>query len=117
MAIPKYPVPDRRTAPRLKVHLGCQLIFERIQHDAYIKDISPIGALLLSSFMPPPEADVLIKIETHLIRIPIVLEGKVVRRDSIDTEQGAVGAFAVKFSRNTPALMLLINKIVNPQIV
>ncbi|MBZ5545770.1 MAG: PilZ domain-containing protein [Acidobacteriia bacterium] len=117
MAIPNHPGLDRRTAPRLKVHLGCQLTVERIKHEAFIKDISPTGALLLSSFMPPPDADVLIKIETHLIRIPIVLEGKVVRRDSINTEQGPVGVFAVKFSRNSPALMLLVNKIVNPQIV
>jgi hypothetical protein len=114
MATQGRPMPDRRAAPRLKVHLGCRFIFDGTQYEAVIKDISPTGALLWSSFMPPPAAGVFIKIETPLLRMPIVLEGKIVRRDCKNTEQGLVGAFAVRFSCNSPALMLLVNKVVNP---
>ncbi len=116
MATLRRPVPDRRTASRIKLNLGCQFVFDKTEYQAVIKDISPMGALLWSSFMPPPAADVFIQIETHLLRIPIILEGKIVRRDCINTEQGSIGAFAVKFSGQSPALIVLINKIASPQI-
>ena len=117
MATQRRPVPDRRAALRAKVHLGCHFIFDQTEYEAVIKDISPIGALLWSSFMPPPAADVFIRIDASLLRIPIVLEGKIVRRDCKNTEQGPIGAFAVKFNRSSPALMVLISKLLGPQSV
>ena len=117
MATQRRPMPDRRNAPRVKIHLGCQFIHDGTEHEAFIKDISPIGALLWSSFMPPPAADVFIKIETRLLKIPIVLQGKIIRRDCRNTDQGPVGAFAVQFNSGSPALMVLINKITHPQIL
>ena len=117
MENPKHPTPDRRAAPRFKAQLDCRIIFEGNEYDAFIKDISPMGAFLWSAFMPPPAADVSIKVETSFIRTPLTLDGKIVRRECRETEQGTMGAFAVKFKTSSPALTLLISKLTNPQIL
>ena len=113
MVTQSRPIPHRRAAPRINVDLGCQFIVNETEHKALIKNISTVGALLWSGFMPPPTADVSIKIGTSLLKLPIILQGKIVRRSRVNTERGPIGAFAVKFSRSSPALMALINKLVS----
>lgn len=114
MATQRRPIPQRRASPRINVDLGCQFIVNETEHKALIKNISAVGALLWSGFMPPPAADVSIKIGTSLLKLPIILQCKIVRRSRVNTEQGPMGAFAVRFSRSSPALMGLISKLVSP---
>ena len=113
MAIPA-PISDRRVAPRTKVHLGCRFVYSGSEYNAFIKDISPTGALLWSAFMPPPAADVSIKIEKSFLGVSLVLEGRIVRRECKETEQGTIGAFAVHFNNNSPGIMLLFKKLTGP---
>ena len=115
MATQRRPTPERRAALRIKVHLGCRFTFKGIEHQAFIKDISPIGAFLWSAFMPPPAADLSIKVDTSFTKTPLILESRVVRRDCKSTGQATVGVFAVKFSQNSPGLLLLLNKLGKPQ--
>jgi hypothetical protein len=117
MAIPECPVPDRRTAQRARVQLGCQIIFMEREFDALIRDIAPGGAFLWSGFLPPADADISIKIETALVKVPLILKGTVLRREWKETEKGNVGAFAVEFKDSSPALIEFISKLANPQIL
>ena len=115
MATQKRLVPDRRIDLRIKVHLGCQIAFDGNEYEASIKDISPIGAYLWSSCMPPRAADVSITIKMPPLSIPIILEGKVVRRYSNNADQDQMNKFAVEFIHNSPALMVLIDRLENPR--
>ncbi len=116
MANPTCPVPDRRGAPRAKVHLDCQVLFEGDEYDAVIQDISLLGAFLWSSFTPPHDATVSIRLKPAFMEDPIILEGNVVRRDCKQTEKGPVGAFAITFGHNSPGLLRLIDRLINPQL-
>jgi hypothetical protein len=116
MATQTRPTPDRRAALRVKVHLACKFIFEGTEYEAYIKNISPMGALLWSAFMPPRAADASIKVETSLVNYPLILGAKIVRRECKLTEQGKVAVFAIKFAHSSPGLILLISKLMSPHI-
>lgn len=109
--------PDRRSAARTKVHLGCRLIFGGKEYDAFIKNIASGGAFIWSDFVPPSDADVEIKLETSLLNFPLMLDGKVLRSERKDTEQGYMGVFAVQFKKSSPELATFINRLANPQIL
>jgi hypothetical protein len=113
MATQRKPIPDRRTAPRVKVNLACKFIFEEAEHEASIKNISNIGALLWSGFMPPRAADASIKIQTSLFNYPLVLGCKIIRRECKIMEQGKVAVFGIKFNHSPSGLALLISKLIN----
>ena len=115
MVTQKRPVPDRRAAPRVRVRLGCQVIFDGNEYEAIIRDISLLGAFLWSTFMPPQDATISIKLEPPFVEDPLILEGDVVRRDCRQMEQGAAGAFAITFSHNSPGLLRLIDKLISPK--
>ena len=108
------PVQDRRSVSRIQVHLDCQFTFQGIEYAAFIRDISLKGAFLLSSFMPPYGANLTIRIKTALLEDPLILEGKVVRRDCKEIERGKARAFMINFSHNPLALVTLISKLANP---
>jgi hypothetical protein len=95
-------------------HLKCQITFEGIEYEAFIRDISLKGALLLSTFTPPWGANISIRLEASLLEDPLILEGKIVRSDCKQTERGSVDAFTIRFSHNSPVLVRLINKLVKP---
>jgi hypothetical protein len=116
MAALRNPVADRRTAPRKKVHLDCQVLFEGNEHDAVIQDISIMSALLWSSFMPPHDSVVSIRLKPSISKPLIILNGNVVRCDSRYKDHGKVGAFAVTFKNNSPATLQSLSRVVNPQI-
>ncbi len=116
MAAPKQSMQDRRTASRDKVILSCRLIFDGTEHDALIKDISTGGTLLQSDFLPPANADISVKIETTLVSVPLILEGKILRRSWKETEHGPLGTFGIEFKNNPPKIMELISELANPQI-
>ena len=107
------PVQDRRAVSRVKVHLGCIFIFDGIEYDAFIRDISLKGAFLWSSFMPPCGTNLVVRIRTSLLEDPLILESKIVRCDCKQEERGAVGGFAITFSYDSPVLVRLINKLAN----
>ncbi len=115
MATQRHPIPDRREASRVGVNLCCQFTLKGIEHQAFIKDISPTGAFLWSTFMPPAGVDLSIKLDTSVTKTPLILESRVVRRDCKSTDQGTIGVFAVKFRRNFPGIALLLRKLGNPQ--
>ncbi len=112
MATQRRPIQDRRAALRYYANLTCQFTFEENEYEAFIREISLIGAFLWSTFMPPRGADVSVKLETSLLRYPLILEGKIARRDCKYTEWGKVGAFAITFSHRPPGLISLINKLI-----
>ncbi len=115
-AIQGHPMRDRRAASRLKVELNCRFIFEGTEHEASIKDVSLMSALLWSTVMPPTAAGISIKLETPLLNSPLILEGKIVRREYTTKEPGGMGAFAVRFNHSAhPALVALIKKLAIPQ--
>jgi hypothetical protein len=115
MAMPKCPMSDRRSVSRKKVHLDCQVIFEGNEYDAVIQDISIIGAFLWSSFMPPHDSAVSLRLKPSLTKPPLILKGNVVRRDCEYKEHGKSGAFAISFSNNSPSLLQPLDNLVNPQ--
>jgi hypothetical protein len=114
MALPKYTEPDRRSTPRIKVHLDCQVIFEENEYDAVIQDISLKGAFLWSSIMPPHDSVVSLRLKPSPAKQPIILNGNVVRRDSKYKEHGKAGAFAITFSHNSPALLQSLGNKLKP---
>jgi hypothetical protein len=115
MAVPKRAVSDRRASPRKKVHLDCQVIFEENEYDAVLQDISITGAFLWSSFMPPHDSAVFIRLKPSYKKQPLILKGKVVRCDPKYREHGRVGAFAITFSPNSPSLLQSLGNLINPQ--
>jgi hypothetical protein len=115
MAVPKCAVTDRRVAPRKKVHLDCQIIFEETEYDAVLQDISITGAFLWSSFMPPNNSAVSIRLTPSYKKQPLILKAIVVRCDSKYKEHGRVGAFAITFSPNSPSLLQTLGSLINPQ--
>ena len=115
MSTLRRPIQDRRALSREKINLPCQFTFEGIEYDAYIGDISLKGAFLWSTFMPPWGAGLSVRIGTPLLENPLILEGKIVRRDCKQTERGTVGAFVIRFSSSSPALIVLISKLIKPQ--
>jgi hypothetical protein len=116
MAAQKCPVSDRRVAPRKKVHLDCQVIFEENEYDAVLQDISITGAFLWSSFMPPHDSTISIRLTPSFKKQPLILKAKVVRCDSKYREHGRVGAFAISFSPNSPSLLQTLGSLINPKI-
>ena len=116
MSMPEALAPDRRAVPRKKVHLDCQIIFEGNEYDAVIQDISVMGAFLWSSFMPPHNSAVSVRLKPSHVKPLLVVKGNVVRRDSKYREHGRAGAFAVTFKNNSPSVIQSLDKIVNPQI-
>jgi hypothetical protein len=115
MAVPKCPVTDRRAVPRKKVHLDCQVIFEGNEYDAVIQDISIMSAFLWSSFMPPHDSAVSLRLKPSTAKPPLILNGNVVRRDSRYREHGKAGAFAITFSHNSPSLLQSLGNLIDPQ--
>ena len=115
MTAPKHHAADRRAVPRRKVHLDCQVIFEGNEYDAVIQDISTMGAFLWSSFMPPHNLPVSLRLKPNLEKPPLIIKGNVVRRDSKYKEHGKAGAFAVKFSHNPPGLLHSLSGYIHPQ--
>jgi hypothetical protein len=115
MAVPKHLESDRRAAPRIKVHLDCQLIFEGNEYDAVIQDISTLSAFLWSSFMPPHDSSVSLRLNPNFEKPPLILKGNVVRRDGKYRDHGKVGAFAIKFSHNSPTLIQTLGRVINPK--
>ena len=97
MSTQSRPVQDHKTVPRVRALLGCLFTFEEIGYEALIRDISLKGAFLWSKFMPPPAADLSIKVDASFPKTPLFLESRVVRSDRKSTGQGTVGVFAVKF--------------------
>jgi hypothetical protein len=115
MAVQKHPTPDRRAVPRKKVHLDCQIISEGSEHDAVIQDISIAGAFLWSSFMPPHNSAVSLRLKPSHTKPPLILKGNVIRRDCKYKEHGKAGAFAIAFNHNSPSLIQLLGNLINPQ--
>ena len=93
--------------------LKCQFTFSGVSHEAFIRDISLNGAFLWSSFVPAQGCDVLIRLETPLLKNTLVLEGKVVRTDHTPTDHGDENAFAIRFSHASAELIVLISKLVS----
>jgi hypothetical protein len=116
MAASKQPASDRRAVPRKQVHLDCQVIFKENEYDAVMQDISNRGAFLWSSFMPPNDSVVIIRLKPSLKKQPLILKGKVVRCDSKYKEHGRVGAFAITFNHNSPSLLQTLSDLINPKI-
>jgi hypothetical protein len=114
MSTQRRPIQDRRDLPRVNAHLRCKFTFEGNEYEAFIRDISLTGVFFWSTFMPPWGSDLSIELPTSLMEDPLILEGKIVRRDSIYAVGGTLGAFAVRFSRNSLGLVRLINKPGNP---
>jgi hypothetical protein len=114
MSTQRRPLQDRRIASRINARLRCTFIFEGIEYEAFIQDISLAGAFLSSTFMPPWGVDLSIKLMTSLMEDPLTLEGKIVRRDCKLTERGTVGAFTIRFRHSSPGLVRLISKLINP---
>ncbi len=116
MANSGTPSKERRAAPRSKVHLDCHFSFDGIEYEAVIRDISLLGAFLRSTFVPPHDATVSVKLEATSAEEPLILEADVVRRDCTNGDQGTGGAFAITFSHNSPGLLRLIDKLMTPQV-
>ncbi len=117
MAESEFPIQERRDATRTKVVLSCQITFDGCEHDALIADIGPGGAFLLSDFMPPADADILIKIDNSLLGVPLLLWGKILRRAWKETEQGPMGSFAIEFSSSPTALIAFIGELAKPHVL
>jgi hypothetical protein len=115
MATPKHPIPDRRSAPRTNVVLGCRISFEGKEYEGVIQNISLVGAFLWSSFIPPNDAMISIKLDKNSGADSLSLEGNVVRRDNRDREKEAAGTFAIMFSHNSPGLLRLMDTLIKPQ--
>jgi hypothetical protein len=117
MATARNALRDRRAASRLKVDLKCRFTFNGVEHEGLIKDISLMSAFARSSFVPPPAAEISLKIATSLLKTPLVLEGTIVRRDCNNAVPGGMGAFAVKFKYAAhPTLVFLLKKLANSHI-
>lgn len=116
MSTQSRPVQDHRAVSRVQAHLGCQFTFEGIEYEAFIQNISLNGAFLWSTFIPPLGANLFIRLNTSLLEDPLILEDRIVLYDCKQTERGTVGGFAIMFSYNSPVLVRLINKLVNPPI-
>lgn len=114
MSTARRPIQDRRVASRVNAQLNCKFTFEGIEYEAFVQDISLAGAFLSSTFMPPWGGDLSIKLMTSVMEDPLILEGKIVRRDCKYTEQGTVGAFTIRFRHSSPGLVMLINKLATP---
>jgi hypothetical protein len=80
-----------------------------------MKDISLLGAFLSSTFTPPMNAEISIKLESSLLNAPIILPGKIVRHNHKDTDKDTTPAFAVRFNHSAPALVILITNLANPK--
>ena len=106
----RHTVQDRRSVSRVTAHLACRFTCKEIEHGAIIQDLSLKSALLRSDLIPPHGADVSIRIETSLSN-PLILEGRIVRRDGKHAERGTAGVFMVRFNHNSPALARLITKL------
>ena len=115
IAMPEAHAPDRRAFPRRKVHLDCQIIFEGIEYDAVIQNISVMGAFLWSSFMPPHDSPVSLRLKPSHVKPLLILKGNVIRRDSKYKEHGKAGAFAITFKNNSPSIIQALSNIINPQ--
>ncbi|MBN1570307.1 MAG: PilZ domain-containing protein [Acidobacteria bacterium] len=115
MAMPEFHAPDRRAVPRKKVHLDCQVIFEGNEYDAVIQDISIMSAFLWSSFMPPHNSAVTLRLNPNFKKPPFILKGNVIRRDSKYRQHGKAGAFVITFSDNSPKLLQSLGNYINPQ--
>jgi hypothetical protein len=113
MAASKCPVSDRRSVPRIQVHLDCQVIFEGNEYDAVIQDISIRGAFLWSSFMPPHDSPVSLQLKPNFAKPLLILKGNVARRDCKYKEHGKVGAFAIIFSNNSHSLLQSLDSLIN----
>ncbi len=114
MAVQENHASDRRSVPRKKVHLDCQVIFEGDEYDAVIQDISIMSAFLWSSFMPPHDSAVSLRLKPSLTKPPLILKGNVVRRDSKYREHGKAGAFAITFSHNSSSLIQTLGNFIDP---
>jgi len=107
----KLPIQDRRSVSRLESLLDCRFSFEGTEHKAFIRDLSLKSAFLLSTFMPPHGVIISIKLETPALTGPLILEGKIVRRDCSHTDRGTTGAFVVTFSHSSPEFIRLVSKL------
>jgi hypothetical protein len=109
-------VQDRSSVSQVIAHLKCQFTFEGVSHEASLGNISLNGAFLRSAFAPPLGSNVFIRLETPLLKSTLTLEGKVVRTDCTFVDRGNVNAFAIGFGHRPSALIVLISKLVIPQI-
>jgi hypothetical protein len=110
MATSPDPILDRRAAPRTKASLDCRFTFGGKEYDAGIRNISLLGAFLWSTFLPPCNATISVRLETDLVEgSPLIWEGIVVRHDSQYTEQDVTGAFAIALNPNAQGLFELVD--------
>ena len=107
------PVQDRRSASRVMAQLKCQFTFGGVSHEAFIRDISLNGAFLWSTVVPAQGSNVLIRLETPLLKNTLALEGKVVRTDRTPKDHVNENAFAISFSHASAELIVLISKLVS----
>jgi hypothetical protein len=104
-------VQDRRRFSRLSALTDCEFTFKELPHKAVIVDLSLIGALLSSKFLPPRGSSVKILLQPPHLKEPLTLDGTVVRGGWGTSDQGEISRFAVQFDSLTADLIRVLNRL------
>jgi hypothetical protein len=102
---------DRRVISRVAARLNCTFKSEGVSHDGVIVDLSLRGAFLSSKWLPPQGGNVVITLQTPLLKKTLILEGKVMRGDWTMSDHGQLGRFGIRFSHTSLDLIELINRL------
>ena len=111
MATRKRAGRDHGPVSRVIAYLNCEVTFDGVCHEGFVRDLSLNGAFLHANFVPPLGGAVLIKLAAPCLKNALVLKSKVVRTEVTWTERSRVNAFAIRFVHSSPELVELINKL------
>jgi hypothetical protein len=107
----KNRVQDRRGVSRVNTNLSCQFTFEGVNYEAVILDLSLTSVLLSSLFLPPQGGNVIITLQTPLLRNALTLEGKVIRESLGISDYSKHNRFAIRFSHAPSEIIKLISSL------
>lgn len=111
MTIRSRAAQDRRNISRVIVRLDCQFTHEEVTHKAVMVDLSLKGAFFSSTFLPPNNSDITIKVMSPVTNKPLVFDGKVIRGTWVMSDHGKRGRFGISYRFAPAGIIALLNSL------
>jgi len=102
---------DRRNTSRVFALLDCSLRYGDSLYEALVVDLSPKGALISSTVLPPHKSEVSISLNSGHLKQTLILTGSVIRSTELFTAYGKRIRFVVRFHYAPPDLFFLLGKL------
>jgi hypothetical protein len=111
MAVRRGVLQDYRKNSRVIALLDCKLTCKDLTYDAVIVDISQLGAMIMSQYLPPTGSEVTLTVYSKHLKNALKLDGTVLRGTRVNTELGNKGRFSVRFHQSPLSLFDLLGKL------